>query len=274
MWLPFRHQLMRAAVLLLIGHVYSSPSRAQDFTRGPFVQNATSNGIQIIWETAAPSRSRIEYGLTANLDTKITANRWDTNHVAALDRLLPNTRYFYRISSLSGRGLAVSSLESFSTLKTQGSIPFAVISDTAQNAPCDFVLPQTLLANVLAELRPELVLHLGDIVGRDFDHDTVQTQFFNIFQPVIKTTPFYLAVGNHDLFPPTGAPADINATAFQKAFNLPTNSMDGTPRYYSFDQGDAHFICPFKAKQVGWPEKKDSECVLADDRFLVKADSA
>jgi hypothetical protein len=242
--LDLRKSLVYVTVILLGGCGHTSQLRAQEFSRGPFVQNASTNGIQIIWHTAEPSIARVEYGLTTNGWMTIADDRWDTHHVATLDRLLPDTRYFYRISSISARGALVSSMEPFVTLKPQGSIRFAVISDSAQNAALNF-RPQPLLAKVLTDLRPELVLHLGDIVASDFNYTNVQAQFFDMFQPSIKNIPFYLLVGNHDLYPAAGETTDLNATGFQNAFHLPTNSVDGTSRYYSFDHGDVHFVCLF-----------------------------
>ena len=218
------------------------PSLALDFTRGPFVQNASTNRIQIIWQTSEPATSFVEYGRTTALSMAVVSEQVDTNHVLTLDHLGSATQYFYRVTSRNDHGALISSLATFSTLKTGGSISFAVISDTARNS---VFLPQPLLANVMTRLGPELVMHLGDIVATDFNRPNVQNQFFDIFQPVIRNTPFYLMIGNHDLFPAPGEIVDLNATGFQNAFHLPTNSMDGTSRYYSFDHGDVHFVCLF-----------------------------
>jgi hypothetical protein len=218
---------------------------ALEFTRGPFVQNATPNSIQILWQTSEPALARVEYGPTPALGLSVILEDWDAHRLCTLQPLIPDTRYYYRIANRTDSSDCTSSIESFNTLKTKGAISFAVISDTAQTDVSLGVPPQRLLADVLGQRSVDLVLHLGDIVARDFNPTNVQTQFFDVFQPVIKHTPFYLAIGNHDLFPGPGELVDPAAPGFHQAFSLPTNSMDGTSRYYSFDHGDVHFVCLF-----------------------------
>ncbi len=216
-----------------------------DYLRGPFVQNATTNSIEVIWETSEPCLAFVEYGPTSDLGMAAPGGGAATHHRVTLRPLNTGVRYFYRVISLDGRGCWTTPVETFATLKPSGPITFAVISDTAQTGAVLSYSPQSLLAGVLNRLEVDLVMHLGDIVAMDFNPTNVQAQFFDIFQPVIRRTPFYLLLGNHDLFPPSGGALDLSAPNFHKAFSLPTNAMDGTSRYYSFDHGDVHFVCLF-----------------------------
>ena len=218
---------------------------ANNFTRGPFVQSTTTNSVQIAWNTFEPTGSWVEYGLSKDLSSKITSENFGTNHWVRLSQLKPATQYYYRVICTNKQDTLISTLETFTTFKESGPISFSVISDSGQNSIVEVPLIQMSLTTNIIQLKPDLVTHLGDIVGSDFKFSTIQSQFFNIFQPAIKNIPFFFAVGNHDLFPATGSVIGLNATEFQKAFYLPTNSMDGTSRYYSFDHGDVHFVFLF-----------------------------
>ena len=53
------------------------------------------------------------------------------------------------------------------------------------------------------------------------------------FAPVFATTPAYAVIGNHDFEANNGQP-------LLDAMVLPTNTADGTERFYSFDWGNCH----------------------------------
>ena len=219
-------------------------SLSVNFTRGPFVQNATSTSMQIIWRTATPMSAFVEYGLTRELGSIITREALGTNHVVTLSGLGSDTAYYYRAGSTDSEGTLLSEIEAFRTLKTSGPITFMVIGDSGQNS-----VAQGEIANVLLAGNPDLVLHTGDIVYGSFNDGTADTRVFNYYQPHMKTTPYFMSIGNHDLGCCIGEQRDfnttnwvLNATNYQNTFYLPTNSATGTEHFYSFDHGDVHFV--------------------------------
>lgn len=225
-------------LVLAAGWFLPSPTlRAQNaFTRGPFVQNATAHSVQIIWRTASPATTRVGYGLAPASDNLIADALPVTNHVVTLTGLAPGTTYSYTVASENETGMLSSPPETFRTLKTEGPVSFAFISDTTGGRP----LTTNLVAGIISD-HPDLVVHGGDITGYGNNELKFDTEFFRPFQPLIKNTPVYLISGNHDADPdfsgdPTGA-------LFQNAYYLPTNSATGTELFYSFDHGDAHFVC-------------------------------
>lgn len=235
-------------LLILLFLAGCLPATQAGFIRGPWIQNVTTNSIQIIWSTSEPVLSRIEYGATKDLGRIITEESLSTNHVVTLTALLPATPYYYRVQAISRDGqIETSSLDNFSTLKTSGSINFIVISDTARGGYLNPAPPQPLLAGVISRLKPDLVVHCGDLVSSDLKLN-IQSQFFDFFQPAIRHVPFFNLAGNHDLFFYTTnyfRLSDPQAMEFQETFYLPTNSVDGSERFYSFDHGDVHFTCLF-----------------------------
>jgi hypothetical protein len=62
--------------------------------------------------------------------------------------------------------------------------------------------------------------------------------YFNVYQPMLANTPFFPAIGNHEV--QTGA---YGYQAYKSVYSLPGNAPSGhAEEYYSFDWGNAHFI--------------------------------
>jgi hypothetical protein len=205
------------------------------FSRGPFVQNATTNSIQIIWKTPAPATTFVEYGATEALGLVLTNDAMATNHVVTLTNLEPGTAYYYRAGSVDAGGLLSSEIIPFRTFTGSGPVRFLVVGDS----PGESVAGSPNTVNVGAAMAREsadLVLHCGDIVY--FGITNAQIEFFNSFQAQMKSVPFFLVAGNHDL----DWPAELTGLSFQQLFYLPTNSATGTEQFYSFDHGDVHFV--------------------------------
>src|SRR6185437_8954732 len=61
-----------------------------NLTRGPLVQNTTSNSVQIIWKTLRPEEAFIEYGTNTGSAARMELAGGETNHVATLTNLEPD----------------------------------------------------------------------------------------------------------------------------------------------------------------------------------------
>ncbi len=224
------------------------PELLANFQRGPFVQNASTNSIQVIWRTPVMADSTLEFGISSALGEVMALAELTTNHVIALTNLLPGTRYYYRVQSSAGSISAVSQVESFMTLKASGNFKFAVFGDSGYGSS-----QQYRIADLLAASDADLVLHVGDVIYPQFSTGLADSRCLSVYRPHMKRVPYYFALGNHDLYDPAG-PA-----AFLEAFYLPTNNVPGTEHantnvyratspehFYSFDHGDAHFVCVFQ----------------------------
>jgi hypothetical protein len=89
----------------------------------------------------------------------------------------------------------------------------------------------------MARERVDLVLHTGDISYPVFEDGQIDLRCFGAYEPHMRGVPYFFTVGNHDFY--------NGDQAYLEAFWLPTNSVTGTEHYYSFDQGDAHFVSLF-----------------------------
>lgn len=218
------------------------PELLANFTRGPFVQNDSTNHVQIIWKTFTPADTRVEYGTNDLLNFSMSDPILSTNHVVTLTNLLADTQYYYRVRSATNGQSAFSSIEWFRTLKSSGSLSFVVLGDSGAGSPSQYAI-----AEVIRNAKPDLVLHAGDVIYPSFTYTFTDTRCLSVYGPHMKNVPYFFALGNHDLYSGTGP--------FLDAFFLPTNDvpaavhqLQGTSpeHYYSFDHGDAHFTVLFQ----------------------------
>ena len=206
-----------AVVLLFVAGV--------TLTRGPYLQSVTGTSAIVIWQTAAPGSSRVEYGVggyTASIDLPDPT----VEHVITLTDLITGTEVIYRVST-DGVELASGSFRTAAA--PDQSFTFAVIGDSGTGST-----GQVAVADRMVALDPQLVLHTGDVVYPDGQAAGYDPFFFNPYQTLAKRAPIYPTLGNHDYHSQSGQP-------YLDAFYLPHNNPAQTERYYSFDWGNAHF---------------------------------
>lgn len=200
-----------------------------NFTRGPFIQNTTTNSTQIMWHTLQPTTGFVEFGKDRENPSIAPANLSATNHAVTLTGLEAGQTYYYRVYGQNAAQAAASDWYTFRTLKARGSpITFTVLGDTGVGTT-----PQFKIADQMRAQNPDLVMHVGDIVYFCFQAAHVDARCFSIYRDQMRSTPFFSVLGNHDTY--------CGMTDYLEAFYLPTNTMTGTEHYYSFDHGDAHF---------------------------------
>ena len=217
-----------------------------NISRGPFLQSMTTTNVMIIWRTDIPLDSTVEWGATPMLGRTLNEANFTTHHAVTLSGLHPDTVYFYHVRSSDGTDSIQSPIDYLHTFKDHGPVSFVFLGDTGQNTPA-----QGLVARVMKDLQPDLVLHGGDVVYGGFDDKTPDTRVFGYYQKQtgqMQNTPFFFAMGNHDLNCCGGTPEydpkswTNTAISYQKTFFLPTNNLTGTDHFYSFDSGDVHFV--------------------------------
>ncbi len=195
--------------------------------REPYVQGVTASSAVICWVSQHPGSGVVEYGNNPELGHKEAEVRIGGRHAVALTGLDPGTRYYYRVEGVGGS----SATGCFCTAPADDSrFSFAVIGDSGSGGK-----GQLAVAALLERLRPDLVLHTGDVVypaGQERHYDR---RFFAPYRNLIKTVPLFPVLGNHDV-------RRGNGLAFLANFHPPLDSPGSTMRYYSFDWGNAHFV--------------------------------
>lgn len=201
-----------------------------DFTRGPFIQNLSSNACQVIWKTGKATTGEVEFGLDQPGQPTMRAVSPVPSgvHAVAMTGLQAGSAYRYRVLAEPQGARVASAWKTFRTFSASGPVEFLVIADTGQGS-----VRQYQIAEVMGRFPADLLLHSGDVLYPSFLPGYLDTRCFSVYRDLMASMPFFLAFGNHDL--------SLGDAVFLDAFYQPTNSVTGTEHFYSFDHGDVHF---------------------------------
>ncbi|HEX5221030.1 MAG TPA: autotransporter-associated beta strand repeat-containing protein [Verrucomicrobiae bacterium] len=243
-------------VLFTIGHwVGSAP--AAELLRGPYLQIPTSDSIIIRWRTDVPTDSIVLYGLeTNNLSFSVTNSAATNEHIVRLQGLDPATRYFYSVGSTT-QTLASGPTCKFVTSPPPGQPSptrvwvlgdFGGLSMGYEDDRTNYVYGELAVRDsylqYAGDRQTDFWLTLGDNAYWGGTDDEFQTNFFWVFDSLLRHVPVMPSIGNHDSY---GAPPG-QRFPYLDIFTFPTNAeaggvASGREEYYSFDHGNIHFIC-------------------------------
>lgn len=150
------------------------------FTAGPYLNNATKNGIDIVFETDRPADFVIEYGKKVPLEHKMDLVTQKLNPVendpasksniykVSLRNLDAETPYFYNVKAIARDGTAMESgVLTFATaVKDSSSYSFGVMGDTEARPHIN-----DRISKLIWDERPNFILNVGDLTdGGMKDH--------------------------------------------------------------------------------------------------------
>ena len=196
--------------------VFFDPEAA--LKNGPYLQSVSRDSIIVAWNTdLVSSQWSIAYGVTSAYSESSVDASVGTAHALKLTGLAPFSLYHYRLENSDGP-----QSEDF-TFRTAADpnqpYRFAVFGDTHTNQHID--VPQ------LVALQPDFALHTGDLV--DLGTDAAQWDTFLATEhDLMARVPVFPTLGNHEAGP----------KGFLDTFHLPGNGL-----WYSFDYGNARFVC-------------------------------
>jgi len=200
----------------------------------PYLQNATTNSMTIMWETDSDSPSRVEWGQAQFLDhftlgTSFTNYGTSRIHTVELTGLSPNTRYYYRV--VVGNFESYSELHNFITPpdpSSEASFRIIAMSDMQRDGSNPNKFNEVIHDGVIDYLSDEhsndiaaelaMVLVTGDLVVTGSSYYQWQDHFFEPSEDLFSHVPLYPVFGNHEQ----------NTDYFINYFHLPDN---GTPGY-------------------------------------------
>ncbi len=196
------------------------------FHIAPYLQNASQDGITVMWETKQPSSSRVEYWQlneakqpeqTAADDSQVRVHR------VRITGLKRERHYGYRVRC----GKELREADFFTAPAGSRSIRFAIFGDSRfwKDYWQTTGLPQHLLSR-----KPEFTLHMGDLVGSGLKYKDWPPHFAR-FASVSSRVPMFPARGNHE-----GSTSKPEKDWFARYHELP-----GGEPYSSFDWGNSHF---------------------------------
>lgn len=213
---------------------YRSPlNQKLQFVVKPYLQFGTLDSMTVKCETSQPSKMTVDYGEQQPLHLRAACPTAQAIGEIRLGGLKPYTRYFYRVTCQDADGnLARSELYSFQTAPGPD-LPwaFGILGDTQRNPEVTRRCAQGLFA-----LRPNFMLHCGDVVDDGF---AKQQWVFDLFEPcsiLLAHVPAFPVIGNHEK----------NSHWYYDYFSLPEPEY-----YYTFTYGNAQFFMIDSNKDCG-----------------------
>ncbi len=226
----------------------SSPPLTATLSRGPYLQQGTTNGMIVRWRTDAAASSWMLYGTNAaNLDQTVTNAGVTTEHIITVTGLAAETKYFYAIGSGTNT-LAGDSDCFFITSPPIGparSSRLWVLGDSGTANSNARAVRDSYLNFIATNSHPaDLWLMLGDNAYNSGLDEEYQAAVFDMYPGVLRNTVLWPTIGNHE----TAQQTSITSFPYLDIFSLPQSGEaggvpSGTERYYSFDHANIHFLC-------------------------------
>ena len=209
---------------------------SQAFEIGPYLQQLTPTGAEVVWQTYEPATTALRFGPTGGPLTVIERDAELRRRLAVPVRgLLPGADYSYQWES-DGK------LGKLSTFRTPVAGPdqfsFGVIGDFGIGTPA----ARANLRRLSADPAVDLAITTGDNAQVYGTEDEYRRFVLGPLRDLIATKPFWPSVGNHDYY---------NLQNYLRFFSLPNGGL-----YYSFTYGGVLFVAldsnRFDAKQRRW----------------------
>ncbi len=243
--------LARAALLscyfVLSGAVGIGGSGAATVTRGPYLQQGTTNSVVVRWRTDVATDSYVRFGTVPGVLTT-TANdaALVTEHIISVSGLQADMKYYYEVGTSSTwfPGDANDYFATAPSLGVERSTRLWILGDSGTGNANAAAVRDAYLA--YSSSRPaDLLLMLGDNAYNSGTDSEYQSAVFNMYPTVLQNTILWPTIGNHDTAQSPTPPANL---PYFSIFTLPQNGesggvASGTEKYYSFDYANVHFIC-------------------------------
>lgn len=199
------------------------------FTAPPYLQNATTDGMTVLFETDRLTTAVLEWGESHDFSNAIGSTEPSRLHELRIEGLEPGTRYYYRVRAEDGLGRAVSAGPlTFKTAEPAGKpIAFAVIADTEGRPHVN-----NAVAQLIWDERPDFVVNCGDLTdaGRERHRWQWTHEYFPGMGALHARVPAYPVPGN----------GESDLVWYNHYHALPMGS--GDEGYYTFRYGDAQFF--------------------------------
>jgi hypothetical protein len=230
---PFGFRFTAAITVQLAPEPAAPPPPA--VTRGPYLEQTGPTSTLVTVRLDQAASIAVDLGPDGTIwPTTVNSPGVYAEHTVTVNGLSPATPYRYRVRS-GGAILCEGPGFSFKTAPPVGSqAPFRFVAwgDAGTGTSTQIRLSQRLEE---LEPRPDFALILGDIIYPAGEAALYDANFFLPYRAMLASMPIWPAYGNHDAATSAGA-------AYFANFHLPASGPGGE-KYYSFDYGDAHFVC-------------------------------
>ena len=196
------------------------------FNAGPYLNYATPNSINLLWETDRMATALVEYGRSLPLDQKKILNTPAYIQEITLEDLEPETPYYYQITAIAPDGTEMQSgVLTFGTaVKESSAFSFCILGDTESRPHINH-----RLGEMIWEERPNFMVHLGDVTDGGFEPHKFEWnyEYFTGIVPVASRIPMFPVPGN----------GEGDLYWYNRYHRLPSPEA-----YYSFRYGNAEFF--------------------------------
>ncbi|PCJ63918.1 MAG: hypothetical protein COA58_14905 [Bacteroidetes bacterium] len=223
-------------------------------TRGPYIQNTTDTSAIVRWSTDVPSASSVQFGTVhGTYGSSTDSSSFISDHEIMITGLTPDTKYYYHLSTdgtdTVGR---YDNTYFFKTAPTpgdkSGTIGMWILGDQGQTGAGQTGVHTTFLNTTFRDSM-DIILMLGDNAYNSGTDAEFTTGLFNTrLDSVIRNTPMYSTVGNHEVrYATAHSISTPETTPYYQIYNFPTQGeggglASGTESYYSWDYGNVHFM--------------------------------
>ncbi len=235
------------------GVIPDAPGAVAALVASPYIGETTSTSVMVAWATDTSGASEVRYSTDTSYSQTATATTFTSDgkywHSATITGLSPDTTYHYRVYT-GGVDLTPWSDVTFTTAPpdTATQVTFAALGDGRPNSTS--ASPNQAAWDVAYQMTQhnfDFAVHSGDIVygggvcsGSDSGWNQYLRAYFDVYEDSVKQTPFYLAIGNHEL---GSGSSTCGYHAYTDVYYLPENAPSGDEEhYYSFDWGNVHVI--------------------------------
>jgi acid phosphatase type 7 len=234
--------LLRRKGLSLFLLVLSVQLSAQ-IARQPYLQIVTPNSIVVRWDSDSSRVGTVYYGTSVASLIGIKSDTGGTKkHEITIAGLTSKQKYYYSVTGASG-GKSDQYFVTAPVAGTRQATRLWVISDFGQSFDASSDARRLVTVGVWKAFNnnsfaADLVLSVGDQTESDWESQ-LQTNYFNQLQDVLKVTPLFTTIGNHD--------AGDQAVVYKASFTLPANAeaggvASGVEDYYSFNYANIHVV--------------------------------
>ena len=228
------------------------PPPPPQLLRGPYLNNRGPTNIVVRWRTDVTTDSRVFYGpdpsnLSFFADNTLAA----ADHIVALTGLQPETRYYYSVGTLAAPVYSNASFTFVTAPPSGASRPTRIwfVSDEGYgDYPWQAEVRDAYSSYVAATGKPTDVWLTGGDNTQYYAADEWYDLFFSGYPTVLRNTPIFTTLGNHDVDQYYTLPFSVVADdPYFHNYSEPTNGevggvASGNQSYYSFDYADIHFI--------------------------------
>lgn len=215
------------------------------------ISDVASTDAVLVVKSDVTSDVTVDYGQSSEVYTATATSNGAARHELTLAGLDPTSTVFYRVTIYDSSDHGISTIipeKSFHTSRASGE-PFSFSVAGDNRPPTDTVVQPSVWNTILGQMTGEsldLSLHVGDIIyGTSSDslarNVAKYDGLFAMTTQLTYSTPMYAAAGNHERLYAANSRA-----GYEQEFTFPVNNGadSGTygEHYYSFDNGDTHFI--------------------------------